>query len=466
MKNIVILFVLLIILSVNGFAQDSQIMDKPKVDKRVELLSTVAHVAGYEEYNMNFFNLYMDRIDNYFASYKDHDLIRFMKKIRNDNGIGYDAVMAMAVHLDENLNPRKEFTAGIPESRWVDSTGYEFVCLLKQFYKDTDYDKFFRDNQDLYNDASQRFLPVFDHLDLKWYSSFYGKEPTEKFIVINGLVNGGSNYGVSFSPTAGKKEVYAIMGAWSMDSVGKPTFAINEYFPTLLHEFNHSFVNYLTDNNPGLFEENGIRIFDVIGDDMKSQAYSNWLTVLNEALVRAAVIKYMKDHNFDAKQIEGETHHQISRGFFWIEGLVAELENYDKQRDIYPTLESYLPNLAKAYAGFADSAAEYQKKRPIVTSISEFENGDTNVSAEIKKITINFDRPMLGERYSIYYGNKGKEAYPEFGNITYSEDKKSIVMEVKLKKGKEYQFVLAGRNFVSQEGIGIKNYEVNFKVTE
>ena len=35
--------------------------------------------------------------------------------------------------------------------------------------------------------------------------------------------------------------------------------------------------------------------------------------------------------------------------FFGIKELVGELENYNKQRDKYPTLESYMPQLADAY---------------------------------------------------------------------------------------------------------------------
>jgi len=42
-------------------------------------------------------------------------------------------------------------------------------------------------------------------------------------------------------------------------------------------------------------------------------------------------------------------------GFFWIEELVEELENYDKQRDKYPTLESYMPKLAEAYKNWAEN---------------------------------------------------------------------------------------------------------------
>ncbi|MFC3354953.1 DUF4932 domain-containing protein [Sphingobacterium zeae] len=57
-------------------------------------------------------------------------------------------------------------------------------------------------------------------------------------------------------------------------------------------------------------------------EKMNRQAYGSWQTMLNEALVRAAVIKYQKDHNFSAEEISKETNGQLDRGFLWIEKLV------------------------------------------------------------------------------------------------------------------------------------------------
>lgn len=75
-----------------------------------------------------------------------------------------------------------------------------------------------------------------------------------------------------------------------------------------------------------------------------------WEEVLDEALVHASTIKYMKDHNFKPSDIEGWIHFiKGAFGYFWIEELVAELESYDQQRNKYPTLESYMPKLAEAY---------------------------------------------------------------------------------------------------------------------
>jgi hypothetical protein len=465
MKKIAALF--LIVASFPVIAQENLILDKPKVDKRVELLSIVFRLADNPEYGTNLFKLYTDKIENHFNSYKDHQLIRFTKEIMGENGIGYDAVMQMAIHIDENLNPLVEFTDNVPESRWGKENADKFITLLKEFYKEAKCDEFFKANDSLYTEVNKRFLPVYERLDLNWYSSFYGKEPTEKFIIVNGLANGGNSYGPSLTLPNGKKEVYAIIGTWRTDSLGMAVFNINEYFPNLLHEFNHSFVNCLLEKNGDAFKANGEKIFEQVKEEMRRQHYAYWETVLNEALVRASVIKYMKDHNFDKPIIDNEINNQLAIGFLWIRELVAELENYGKNREIYPTLESYMPKLATAYTVYASNIDKYaqqiEDEKPEVVSINEFKNGDTHVDASIQTITVNFNKPLSGIGYSIFYGDKGIEAFPKFGNITYSEDKKSVILMVQLESDKEYQFILTGKSFKSEDGVGIKSYEINFR---
>jgi hypothetical protein len=65
----------------------------------------------------------------------------------------------------------------------------------------------------------------------------------------------------------------------------------------------------------------------------------------------------------------------------------------------------------------------------------------------------------------VNYGNKGKQAFPKVDKIYYTNDNKSVVMEVPLMPNQEYQFILTGKNFKTPEGIGLKTYEVNFKTT-
>ena len=210
------------------------------------------------------------------------------------------------------------------------------------------------------------------------------------------------------------------MGTWKTDSLGMAEFTIGNYFTTLLHEFNHSFVNHLLEENLEPFRINGEKLYKTVADEMQSQAYGNWHTMVNEALVHAAVIKYMKDHNFSKEEVEKETNEQLNRGFIWIEDLLSELEQYDTNRKRYPTLESYMPNLIKAYDRYSENIDTYVEnldaKRPKVISLSEFNNGDQLVNTTLKQLTINFDRPLLGKGQSISYG-EDKNAFPDFKKL-------------------------------------------------
>ena len=355
-------FLIFAALSLHVFGQGNQMFEEPKVDKRVELLSIVFRLAGNSEYNATQFKLYTDKIEQHFGPFKNHELIKFAEKLRNENEISFDVVMSMAVHIDENLNPRTEFAESSLEQRWDKDDAVEFVRLLQSFYKESKFEEFFKDNEKLYREATVRFLPVYDLLDLDWHNSFYGENPSEKFSVILALGNGRSSYGVDYKGADDKREAYVLLGAGSVDNVGMVEYEteINTIFPILVHEFNHSYVNPLLDKYNELFRLNGEKIFKILEPEMRSQAYDDWKTVLDEALVRASVIKYLIDHDYDKALIESLSDHEISSGFLWIRNLVAELEKYDSQRNLYPTLESYIQNLAEAYNSFAETVVNSQ----------------------------------------------------------------------------------------------------------
>lgn len=454
----------LIILICNSYmiAQNSNIIEKPTVDERVELLSIVFRLAESHEYSAENFKLYTDKINEHYSHFKDHKLINFVKEIRKKNGVSYDAVMKMAVHLDDELNPIVPFNDKIPEKRWGKENAYKFVELLKEFYADSNSEEFFENNKDLYSAASLKFLPVYENLDLAWYKNFYGKDPNEQFIIINGLGNGGGNFGPSVNLPDGRKNVYAVMGVWNTDSNGMVEFPVENYFPTLLHEFNHSFVNDMLDKNMKAFEVNAKKIYEVVEMEMRNGAYNSWETMINEALVRAAVIKYMKDHDFSEKRIALETMEQVNRGFIWIEDLVAEIENYDQNRDEFSTLEDYIPHLVVSYSTFAENIQQYVIKKdmekPSLISISEFENGSKNVNPALEQISFNFDKPFTASNFIKPGDDMSK--FPHFTNLSYSEDKKTVILNWDLEQNKEYEFVILG---ISSEKNNNGDYHVIFK---
>jgi len=459
------LFFCAVLLSVSLYtsAKENQVPDKPKVDNRVELMSIVFRLAGRAEYTNTDFKLYTNKIEEHFNKFRDHELIGYVKSVMNERGLGYDAVMSMAVNLDKNLFLKKDITGNSLDKRWGVECANKFTILLRKFYKDAACEEFFKSNAEFYKEAQKRFLPVYEQIDINWYKTFYGNGASEKFTIINGLGNGQGNYGISVNYKDGTKEAYAIMGAWSTDSLGLPVFKIDDYFPTLLHEFNHSFINHINAKQSDLLKDSGEQLFPLVESEMRSQAYGDWLTMMNEALVRACVIKYMKDHNYADASIKNETKAQIDRGFFWIGELVGELDKYSLQRDTYPSLESFVPRLAEEYKRYVAAGLAKESRRPKVASIAEFSNGDKNLSPSIKTITINFDKPLTGKGYSVLYGQLGPGGFPKVLKIEYTPGNMSVVMSVELLPQKAYQFILTGKSFKSPDGIAIKNYVVNFE---
>ena len=61
--------------------EKKQILEEPKVDDRVELLSIVFRLAELREYNTEWFGLYTEKIKKHFEPYKNHELIEFAKEL-------------------------------------------------------------------------------------------------------------------------------------------------------------------------------------------------------------------------------------------------------------------------------------------------------------------------------------------------------------------------------------------------
>lgn len=340
-------------------AQEKEVLlNKPLVDKKVELIGIVFRMAEAPGYSFPNFKLYVDRIEQYFGKYKDHELIQYTKSLVNENGIDWDAPLKIAIRLDANMKLMNDVTdIWKDDGRWSKESAEKFALLLQRFVKDTKFDNFFGENTDLYTAAIDRFTQISEQVDLNWYRTFLGKELSEKFMITIGVGNGGNCNGVSLDYVDGSRTVYPILGVWEIDNEGLPVYDKQfPYFETstlaiLLHELNHPYVNPLTEKYQDLFKESAEKIHSALQSRPNSMAGRYpWKTMLDEALVRACVIKYMKDHDFPKSEIDNEIKLQKEWwGFFWIEELVTELERYDKQRDIYPTLESYMPKLAQFY---------------------------------------------------------------------------------------------------------------------
>ena len=344
------LLLLLCLVSMNAVGQI-----KVEVSETVELMAILSRTAGLKEYSKDLAGQYTKDTEAWFASYKEHPIISYYQGCHDKYDISYDAVMSMAVHL--NINKGKVVFVGETsdlEKRWKDINVDDFVGRLNQFYKDTRFHDFFEQHRSFYEAGMKSFEEnVMQFFHQEWYARFYGTEPTEQFRVIVGFTYGDNNNGVARQLKGQPKEVFAICGYQLNATSNRPYWDAS----ILIHEFNHSFVNPLLDNaaNVSLMQKWGMKLLQFSQPEMVNQAYVDWETVINESVVRAAVIIYLIDHNLVNKNTGNFIFNETWRcGFRWLPELVTSLRYYSSHREQYKTLGDYYPEIARCLAKYLE----------------------------------------------------------------------------------------------------------------
>ena len=105
----------------------------------------------------------------------------------------------------------------------------------------------------------------------------------------------------------------------------------------------------------------------------------------------------------------------------------------------------------------------YEAKRPEVTGIVPFINGDTLVDPGIREVRIVFSAPMDKRRFSVMPGEGGKDTWPVTGVNGFSEDGTTFTLQLDLKPAHNYEIRVSERNFASLEGFFLKPYTIKFK---
>ncbi len=445
----------------------TRIVITPKVDERVELLSIVFRLAGNFEYNMSPLKQYSADIDKYFAPYKSHPAIAMAKSLAEKNGVGFDAVMSMAVHLSSppELRPLVAFSDEVPERRFGKENALQFAKLLRDFYRDTNFQRFFTLHRSFYDVSESRFNKVLVDLDLGWYKQFYGEMPKGQFHLLLGMNNGGGNYGPRVELPDDRDEIFAIVGGGTPDEAGDPVFDPS-YLSIIIHEFNHSFVNPVAEKRKAELSQ-ADHVFQQVAAKLQSQAYKSVQTMIDESLVRAAVILYFEAKGESSDQIGRRIIHEQALGFVWMDELCDLLRQYRSQRTKYPTFDAFIGNIVDFYRALNNriegKLADFSKKCVHVTDILPFSNHTLNVDPSTEEMVIRFDKGLDPGRYSINYGPQGADHSPILAKPEFSPDRKSIKLHLFLKPNQNYAFVLTPYAFASMDGYPLEEYAVDFK---
>jgi len=440
---------------------------RASVDPRVELMSIIFRLAGNPEYNQpNSKSPYADEVEAHFGKFRGHAVVETAQRLRARRGVSYDAVMSMAVHLEDTVSLREKipFDKAPPrlDERWRLEEAREFLGKARRFVKETGFNEFVQTHAELYEAAGARMTEKLgERAYLDWFDSFFGARPKARFYVIVGMLNGGCCYGSGIRHLDGREEITPVLGVWEFDDQGIPVID-DSIVPTVVHELCHSYTNALVDKHADELEPAGTRIFAHCAEVMKQQAYGNWKTMMYESLVRVCVVRYLRASD-GAAAARKEIREQHNRGFKWTGALSKLLAEYESNRERYRTFDAFMPKIVEFFNEHAGEYEELAARAPKVVAMTPA-NGATDVDPSLTEIRITFDRPMMDRCWAVVGGGPH---FPEItGEVSYDKQCTVLTIPVRLKPDWSYEFWLnRGKydSFQSQEGVRLESVAVTFQ---
>jgi hypothetical protein len=327
-----------------------------KVDRRVELVSILFRLAGVREYGMASPTLpYGLAVDYHFGPFRDHPAVAATRRVHEEAGIAYDAPMSLAVHLDERLRA-PAFPPPSLDARWHAVAFGDYVAEVRRFAAASRADQFFAGQAAYYRKVEDRFRRLLEReKPVAWFDSLFGARAGARYVLVPGLLTGPANYGPHVERDGGASEIYSIVSLEDVDAEGLPRpgqFTVE----LVVHELAHSYVNPLVDRHADDLEVSMSRIYSLVREDMRRQAYGSWKIMAYESLVRAVTQLYVRQRHGDdaADRLEREDE---SNSFYWTGELARELAGRRAK-----TLEGEMPRVV---AFFDQLAARYADGIPL-----------------------------------------------------------------------------------------------------
>jgi len=318
------------------------------VDKRTELLGILLLISDYNKTHANLIEEcgnkeYREKIFNNFSEFKNEKAIKLLNQIFEELNFRYDAPVSLLLQLNDDFTYNKldeyPFETRLNKSQLV----LDFLNELPNFAKKINFEEYYNSNLQFYNEIIAETNSKIDVSKvINFISEFYKTDISNIKFVINLLpytTNGnfGSNHNdINYSNLGLKKFQRKEL-----------TFIRDQDFGTLaLHEFSHSIINPLTSKYSTIKG----KVFADIWDLMVKKAYGSAETIINEHIIRALEIFYLKNIlkteetiNLANERLERE----IDGGFKYITTCLESLEKYYEHINKYKDFEEYFPILIK-----------------------------------------------------------------------------------------------------------------------
>jgi hypothetical protein len=450
-------------------------------DPRLELVAIVFRLGGASEFSQADYAQYDSAVRGHFDRFRTHEAVVLARELHEKRDVGFSTVMALAIafgplpELELRLAPDSVFPGRVPGTEIE-----RFAAALQRFARDSRADEFFAAQRARLDSAAVRLeRPVREANVFDWIGRFFGVPPDRDFVVAPLLVNSQGNYGPCVRPTrgprAGRLECWQILGHSATDAAGFAMWG-EQTVELLVHEVSHAYANPLGNARQAELEPALVRVQQAFADQMASQGYSSWRSVLNESLVRATVAQFFADRGTPERYREYLADER-GKGWLWLPELADRYAAYERARVRYPTLDAFMPRVVAYYDSLPDRLPAlkeaYDAGRPHVATTS-LPAGDTAVvGAEVREIVVRFDRAVRLHRFAViplFVNGRPISMQippPPVTAVMLDSAGTTARLAVTLDPGRDYVFQLNtpnGFGFRTPDGVPLAPYVIRLRV--
>lgn len=321
------------------------------IDPKIELLSIIQNIGAYRENLLFLLNKeefpYKKEALESFSKFKSHKAVTMMDDL-STRMFRFSAPPSFVLYLDDDFNIRENIKLDdfLMERIEGKENLIKLTDYIKDFCEESEFGKFFTGNINFYNHLINNVITKIGNRNyIDELETFYGTKQTSYNIVLVPLY-GSVGFGPMLETNNGDRHIFSIIGPNGLEN-GIPFFGDSEYFKyMILHEFSHSFINPLTEKE-WVKAEKYSYLMERVPEKVKNNITSDWKEYFDELVIRCIVIKLVTDKNKESG--DNILNKEKNRGFIYIEDILDKIEYYEKNRDKYPTFESYYCKLLEAF---------------------------------------------------------------------------------------------------------------------
>lgn len=300
-----------------------------RVDPRIELLTVVQLLSGSQRLNA-LQQPYRTNILSFFSPYRDHLAVRLSADLERA-GFSFDAPPTMMLHLSDppDLAIRVPYTPYLVQRAGGRDRIDAFVTALREFARVSRFNDFYEANRGMFTAVETATRSRLDDLDYTGKLEQYHGQKKDSYTIVLGLLLHPGGYGPAVD-----KDVYNLIGPAGVVNGMADFGTLGRLRDLMWHEFGHSFANPLVEQHFAYINRFA-SLLAPIEQDMRSQAYSNWQSTMNEHFVRAIHVR-LTCRELGEEACQERYAYERGRGFAYLDALIAKLKEYEENRERFP----------------------------------------------------------------------------------------------------------------------------------